>query len=162
MGTPHRFQSTDDLEDQLCKLVLLPGPKIRGNILNKAKELARQVIRVNQRFLATKIPDRAAIFNLFAQITRKSQKPNPVDENTAGAAAPSLNGREPDDDVADPVTPFPPYAHHLGHSFEAAGTNRQEDVDHVALIRGGPSGGPSGEWFSWLSHLFSMDVSRKF
>jgi hypothetical protein len=160
LGTPHRFQSTKDAEDQLCKLILLPGPEVKDDIPTKAKELARQVIGINRRFLATKIPDRAVIFNLFTQdITASQERPAPyLDDNTIEAT-----GQTPNDDgqgneaTTRPVTPFPRYAHLLGHSFEASGRFRLENVDHLDLIRGEPN----GDWFSWISTLFHVPGARK-
>jgi hypothetical protein len=158
LGTPHRFQSTDDLEDQLCKLVLLPGPEIRDGILSKVKELARQVATVNQRFLATKIPDRAAVFNLFTRITPKNEEPNPVDANLAGVdGLGPKDTRDQDEGAADPATPFAQDAHFIGNSFEAAARFPRGDVDHLSLIRGERS----GQWLSSLSNLFNVDGSRK-
>jgi hypothetical protein len=160
LGTPHRSESIDDLEDQLYKLVLLPGPEpIADGVLRKVKELARQVTKTNQRFLATKLPDRAAIINLFTQVVCKNQKQSPVAEDGAGPAAPNPNDNDQGDNLADPVTPFPQYAHYIGHSFEAAGKIPIEDVDHLALV----NGGLSGEWLSSLSRsVFSLrDGFRK-
>ncbi|KAG7286709.1 hypothetical protein NEMBOFW57_009020 [Staphylotrichum longicolle] len=82
-----------DLEDELHRLVLLPGsgPHLVDGILHKIKELSRQVIKVNRRFLATKLLDRAAILNVFAQTSLKSQNQDPVDELTTEVAAPNGN-----------------------------------------------------------------------
>jgi hypothetical protein len=164
LGTPHRFESAYDAEDQLCKLVLLPGPEIGGRTLSKVRELARQVTRVNQRFLATKILDRAAIFNVIAhpetQPEREYRKRNLADESTVKTTASSLDDMDEDDDIAAAVTPFSRYAHHHGHSFEGPGWFRLRDVDHLALVRGAPSG-KFGEWFSWLSGFFNMKGLRK-
>lgn len=154
------FESAYDLEDRLCKLVLLPGPEIRDRTLSKARELARQVTRVNQRFLATKILDRAAIFNVFTHPEREDMKQNPVDEGTVKAKGPGPDDMGQDDDMADPVTPFSRYVHHYGHSFEGAGRARLLDVDHLALVRGEPSR-KLGSWFSWLSTHFNAKAFRK-
>lgn len=141
MGTPHRCESMDDLEDQLYKLILLPGPEIKNGVLRRVKELARQVVRINQRFLATKLPDRAAILNVFATQTNcRNQEPSSRNEATAGPVAPHPDNSGPEDGVADPVIPFSQDAHYIGQSFEAAGRFARENVDHVALVRGEPSG----------------------
>jgi hypothetical protein len=115
---------------------------------------------INQRFLSTKILDRAAIFNMFAQNSPESQNQNIQDlvaENSVGAAAPNLLGRDEDDEAVDSVTPFPRYAHHVGHSFEAAGRYRYDGARHTGLVRGEPS----GTWVSWLSELFNVAGFRK-
>jgi hypothetical protein len=158
LGTPHRIHAADDLEDQLCKLVLLPGPVIRDGIPSKVKELARQVNLVNHRFLTTKLPDRAAIFNLFTDIVPKQQKSELVDEKTAETAALNPDSSDQDGRAPDPVTPFTRIVHHIGHSFDAAGRFARDDVDHNSLIRGEPS----GKWLSLLSDLFNVDGSREF
>ncbi|KAK4244200.1 hypothetical protein C7999DRAFT_44090 [Corynascus novoguineensis] len=133
LETPHRFRSTYDLEDQLCRLLLLPGPKITNGIPAKVKELGRQVTRANQRFLSTKIIDRAVVFNVFVQNPRKTSKQDSIDKSTA----------EP-----IPATPFPRYAHELGHSFETAGRFVMVDLNHKSLIKG-------GEWVQWLAEQFN-------
>ena len=133
-------------------MVLLPGPHIGDGTLSKVTELARQVTRINQRFLATKILDRAAIFNMFIQNKLDGKKENRIDGNNMGAAAPDVDGTDEDDDAADTVTPFRRYTHHLGHSFETVGRFRIDDVDHVALVRGEPN----GVWFPWLSDVFNV------
>jgi hypothetical protein len=152
LGTPHRFESAYDAEDQLCKLVLLPGPDIGGRTLSKVRELARQVTRVNKRFLATKILDRAAIFNVFTHRSGRSSKQNPIDEATTEGAAPGLNGGGEDDDAANLITPFPRYTHHQGHSFEAAGRFLEGIVQHADLTRGQES----TDSFSVMSGLFNV------
>ncbi|TAQ90941.1 hypothetical protein B7494_g700 [Chlorociboria aeruginascens] len=148
VSTPHRFQSTGHLEDQLHKLILLPGPEIKDVLLSKVQQLARQVDKVNQRFLATKLLDRAAIFNVFSQSTRASLRQNPVDKNTPEGTDP--NG---DDDLPDPVTPFPPYGHHSGQSFEAGLRIQLDNTDHLDLIRGELS---FDSWFSAVSSIFNV------
>ncbi|UKZ96457.1 uncharacterized protein TrAFT101_011246 [Trichoderma asperellum] len=67
LGTPHHSHSVEDLEDQLHKLILLPGPEIRNQALTKIKNLANQVNRVNEAFPATKLLDRALIFNVLTR-----------------------------------------------------------------------------------------------
>ncbi|PTB35375.1 hypothetical protein M441DRAFT_41404 [Trichoderma asperellum CBS 433.97] len=67
LGTPHHSHSVEDLEDQLHKLILLPGPEIRNQAVTKIKNLANQVNRVNEAFPATKLLDRALIFNVLTR-----------------------------------------------------------------------------------------------
>ncbi|KAM0514996.1 hypothetical protein ACHAPE_006318 [Trichoderma viride] len=131
LGTPHRFQSQDDLEDQLHKLVLLPGPEIRKKIFVKVRHLAKQVNRANQRFLTTKLFDRACIFNHFIQDVKASRAEGLADDNST-----------PDDgvdyenvDLDKAVTPFRRYAHFVGHSFEASGKFRSHHMGHLDLVR---------------------------
>jgi hypothetical protein len=140
-------------------LVLLPGPDVGDRTLSKVRELARQVTWINERFLATKILDRAVMFNVFTQNERASQKQSPLGENTVDATATGPDVRDGEDVAAGPVTPFPRYSHHLGHSFEAAGRFRVSDVDHLALIRG-ESGGEN--WIARLSALFNRESLRKY
>ncbi|KAI2472567.1 putative ankyrin repeat protein [Annulohypoxylon bovei var. microspora] len=128
MGTPHYFRSIDDLEDQLHKLILLPGPEIRERVLSKVKNLARQVNKINHNFLATKILDRAAIFNVYSDVFPRTPE-----------------------DPPDPVTPFQPCAHFIGQAFEAVGRLRCRYIDHVDLIRGDPK----REWIPTVFKIFS-------
>ncbi|KAL2192491.1 putative ankyrin repeat protein [Corynascus similis CBS 632.67] len=145
LETPHRFRSTYDLEDQLCRLLLLPGPKITNGLPAKVKELGRQVTRANQRFLSTKIIDRAVIFNVFVQNPRKTSKRDSIDKSTAEVI---WGPKNEDNDASDPATPFPRYAHELGHSFETAGRFVIVDLNHKSLIKG-------GNWVQWLAEQFN-------
>jgi hypothetical protein len=122
-------------------------------LLSKVQHLARQVDKVTQRFLATKLLDRAAIFNVFSQSTRDSLRQNPVDKNTPEGTDP--NG---DDDLPGPVTPFPRYGHYSGQSFEAGLRIRLDNTDHLDLIRGGLS---FDYWFSDVSSIFNVSGCRK-
>ncbi|KAF7554349.1 hypothetical protein G7Z17_g2957 [Cylindrodendrum hubeiense] len=145
LGTPHRFQSMSDLEDQLHKLILLPGPEIRNRVLPKVRNLAVQVNKTNQSFLATKLFDRAVIFNIFTQSVVDSLSQKHIDE-TIGADGTDLEKKE---SLENAVTPFPRYAHFVGHSFEAAGRLRLTNVDHLNHTRGDAD----DEWFSFVSDM---------
>ncbi|KAI1091612.1 putative ankyrin repeat protein [Rostrohypoxylon terebratum] len=114
LGTPHRSDSQDFLEDQLHKLVLHPGPNIDNMVINKVKGLATQVKEINQYFLDSKLLDRVTIFNVYS-----------------GARA----NRTPED-PPDPVTPFEPYTLFLGNSFGASGRIMCKTQDLVDLVRG--------------------------
>jgi hypothetical protein len=157
LGTPHRFESTEDLEDQLYKLLLLPGPEVSYDRLRKSKTLARQVTKINHRFLETKMLDRAAVFNLFTQNMRQSREKCRFYGEIPGGLAPIILGYDEQDQISGPVTPFPRYAHHIGHAFEAAGRSRINRLDHSTLARGEPD----GTRFPWVSSLFNVDGFRK-
>ncbi|KAK6952058.1 hypothetical protein Daesc_006587 [Daldinia eschscholtzii] len=152
LGTPHRFESQDDLEDQLHKLIRLPGPEIRNMVPNKVKVLAQQVDRINQSFLATKMLDRAVIINHFTHNTYDSLR-------EAGLA----NGDVDDTHLTDedeynfsfPVTPFSRYSHFIGHSFEAFGRISCRIVDHADFIKGDPN----KVWLFLISKLFNVSGS---
>ncbi|KAI0119519.1 putative ankyrin repeat protein [Daldinia grandis] len=147
LGTPHRFQSPDDLEDQLHKLILLPGPDIRSRVLTKVRNLARQVSTINQGFLATKILDRAVIFNLFAHNIHDSLKQGNADDKT-----PDVLDDKDENDPSHPVTPFSRYTHFIGQSFEAAGRTRCEYVNHIDFIQGHRG----NLWLTSLSDMFNV------
>ncbi|KAF5011778.1 hypothetical protein FDECE_2145 [Fusarium decemcellulare] len=147
VGTPHRFQSTDDLEDQLHKLVLLPGPPIINGTMAKVKRLATQVTETNQRFLATKLLDRAMVFNIFSQNVRDSLREKPIDHNSMAADGIDYSK----DDFFNVVTPFPRYAHFIGHSFEAFGRIRWDNKNHLDLVNG-----PGSICFSAASRRFGV------
>jgi hypothetical protein len=157
LGTPHRFESTEDVEDQLYKLLLLPGPEISYDRLRKSKTLARQVTKINQQFLETKMLDRAGVFNLFTQNIRQSREKCRIHGEIPGGLAPILLEYDEQDQISGPVTPFPRYAHHIGYAFEAAGRSRINKLDHSMLARGEPG----GTRFPWVSSLFNVDGFRK-
>lgn len=152
LGTPHRFQSTQDLEDQLHNLLLLPGPDIRHGFLSKVRNLASQVNRSNEDFLATKLLDRAAIFNVFVQNWRDSLR-----QRRAGGDE-SIPEIEVHGDVPDPITPFSRYTHLIGHSFEAAGRIRINQMNHSDLVRGDPD----DLWITDVSGLFNTEGCSKY
>ncbi|XDG08410.1 hypothetical protein ABKA04_008025 [Annulohypoxylon sp. FPYF3050] len=114
LGTPHRSESNDFLEDQLHKLVLHSGPAINNMVINKVKGLATQVKRINQHFLDTKLLDRVTIFNVYSD-ARANRTP---------------------EDPPDPVTPFAPYTLFLGNPFGSSGRIKCENQDLVDLVRG--------------------------
>jgi hypothetical protein len=159
LGTPHQAESIQDLEDQLYQLLLLPGPQINHGRLAKSRELARQVTKINQRFLGTKILDRAGVFNLFTQNESQSRKRCRIDGKDVGGLIPTLLDSNKEDDTSGPVTPFPRYSHHVGHAFEAPGRSRLNELDHSALIRGGAL---DDMWLPWVSSLFNLDGFREY
>lgn len=101
----------EDLADQLYNLILLPGPEIRNQALKKIRNLANQVKRVNEAFPATKLLDRALIFNV---LTRDSGNPSKS------------------------LTSLSQFALTLGHSFEAAGVRYIDKLDHLDVVKGDP------------------------
>ncbi|KAF5709137.1 ankyrin repeat [Fusarium globosum] len=131
IGTPHRFESQDDAEDQILKLVLLSRPDIRGRDLMKAKYLAEQTDQINKRFLSTKILDRACVFNMISQSAIDSLSYKAADDQSEAADGCSY-------DITDPntaVTPFRRNTHFIGHAFEASGRARSDTINHLDLIR---------------------------
>ncbi|KAH6603971.1 hypothetical protein Trco_007417 [Trichoderma cornu-damae] len=147
LGTPHRFRSTEDLEDQLHNLLLLPGPDITYGFSSKVRNLAYHINRINGDFLATKLLDRAAVFNIFVQNRRDSLRQRRADGDES---VPKIASKG---DVPDPVTPFSRYTHFIGHSFEAAGRFRIDKMNHADLIRGDPD----DHWTTAVSNVFNTD-----
>ncbi|KAG5799177.1 hypothetical protein H9Q69_001809 [Fusarium xylarioides] len=131
MGSPHRFQSQDDLEDQLHKLIQLPGPEIKNKTMQKIKHLARQIDSTNLRFLATKLFDRATTFNIFIQDAKASLTAKPADDKSLGADGFDYEG----EDFSKAITPFSRNSHFVGHSFEAAGRWRWDEFGHMDFTR---------------------------
>ncbi|KAI1022042.1 hypothetical protein LB504_007370 [Fusarium proliferatum] len=131
MGSPHRFQSQDDLEDKLHKLIQLPGPEIKDKTIQKIKHLARQIESTNLRFLATKLFDRATTFNIFIQDPKASLEAKPADDKSLGADGDDYEGRI----FSKAITPFSRNSHFVGHSFEAAGRWRWDDFGHMDFTR---------------------------
>ncbi|KAL6411623.1 ankyrin repeat protein [Ilyonectria robusta] len=141
LSTPHRALSVDHLEDELLQLIYLPGPqKIRTGALEKAKNLAAQVHRINQEFLHTKLLDRAVIFNVFTKCYRdymgqpsKDGKDDKDDDNASDDSFTTDSEAE-----LDPVTPFPRFSHSYCQSFETMGRFRTV-YDHMDLVKGDPN-----------------------
>ncbi|KAF9768543.1 hypothetical protein IL306_014142 [Fusarium sp. DS 682] len=131
IGTPHRFQSQDDMEDQIYKLVLLPGPDIKKKALTKVKHLAEQIGRINKRFPTTKLLDRACIFNIISQSVTDSLADKAADDEFEAADGDSYENK----DWSKTVTPFRRQTYFIGHSFEASGRLRYDDISHLDLIR---------------------------
>lgn len=143
------------MEDQLHKLILLPGPEIKNGVLSKVRNLARQVDWINQAFLATKLLDRAVVFNIFTQNIQDSLRQQSANENIADSI--DISDK---DDIHSPVTPFTRYAHFTGQSFEAAGRIQcdNDGLDHVDLIQGDEE----DCWCSTVSSMFNAWGFSKF
>ncbi|KAH8659968.1 putative ankyrin repeat protein [Xylariales sp. PMI_506] len=137
LGTPHRARDLDDLEDQLHRLILLPGPDIRTQALKKVKNLARQVMRINQSFPQTKLLDRAVIYNVFSQDVREARQQRPIDTTASEYDETPMNMDEAGA-AGEVVTPFTRYVHGIGNSFESSGRIRCDlaGEDHLRLVRG--------------------------
>ncbi|KAI1387300.1 ankyrin repeat protein [Hypoxylon trugodes] len=151
LGCPHRAHSIDDLEDQIYQLIQLPGPDIKYRVTQKVKDLARQVNAANETFLATKLLDRAVVFNVFTHNVRTSLDKCPIDDNASYIAKPS----GPYDELANPVTPFPRYAHAIGHSFEAYGRIACLTISHMELMEDDPSDG----WLPLVTNAINIPGS---
>ncbi|KAI1416701.1 putative ankyrin repeat protein [Hypoxylon sp. FL1857] len=147
LGCPHRALSMDDLEDQLHRLILLPGPAIRHRALLKVKHLATQVQVANENFLDSKLLDRAVIVNVFSQNIRTSIGHRDIDQDAEYIS--KVTG--PYDELPDPSTPFPRYAHFIGQSFESCTRFSARSTDHVDLIKGDSH----HSWISTVSKLFN-------
>ncbi|KAI0539493.1 putative ankyrin repeat protein [Xylaria digitata] len=152
LGTPHRFRSFDCLENQMLKLILLPGIDIREDMLSKVKSLAQQVHSFNQLFLAIKILDRAVIINIFTQNGRDSLKQKAIGNNATDTAE-----LENTDDLPNPSVAFLRYAYLSGHSFEASGRYRISATDHVDLIRADPNS--DDNWLRAVNDIFNVTGS---
>lgn len=115
LGTPHRFQSIQNAEDQLHDLLLLPGPEIRTELLNKIRNLTIQVKKINSSFLDTKLFNHATIFNIVVEGLRGSvrQRDESGDVSTFEESDPY--------NIFSPATPFTLSTHLVGHPFEASG-----------------------------------------
>ncbi|CEI63686.1 unnamed protein product [Fusarium venenatum] len=133
IGTPHQFQSQDDAVDQIYKLVNLPGPDIKKQTFMKVKHLADQIARTNTRFVATKLLDRACIFNIISQSISDSLAGKADDNKFEGADG--CNYEQDRTWSKTTVTPFHRYTHFIGHSFEASGRRRNNQINHLDLIR---------------------------
>lgn len=136
------------------KLILLPGPEIKNRVLPNVRNLASQVNMINQRFLGTKILDRAATFNIFTQSVRDSLAQKPIGDDTIGADGTDLTKEE---NLQNPVTPFPRYAHLIGHSFEAVGRFPCTDIDHVKHVQGDAD----NDWNLAVSEIFNVPGCSK-
>lgn len=131
------------LEDQLHKLILLPGPTIRSNVLKKVQNLAHQVNRVNEEFPATKHLVRTAIFNIFTDKARNLKEENATENGEEVGAG------DGDDGVPGPVTPFIPFVHRSSHPLEAVTAIRWDETDHLDLVRA-----DSSNW--WVETVSGM------
>lgn len=140
LGSPHRFRSFEDLEDQLLALILIRGPAIRTQLLKKVKMLANQVERANQTFLSTKLFHRVTIFNIFAQNIHDTTSQEVLD-------TPAL------------ATPFSSFGYDIGHSFESVCKFVLDKVDHLDMVRGD---GPDESWVTRISSMFNIEGCRKF
>ncbi|KAI0099851.1 putative ankyrin repeat protein [Nemania sp. FL0031] len=152
LGTPHRSRLRNHIVDQLLELIfLLPGPEIREELVSKVTHLADQVDIVNLRFLETKILDRSTIFNIFTQKRRSGLKKRAIGDDIGTMIELGIA-----DSQANSITPFPRYAHAIGHAFEAAGKYQLDIQDHIDIVRGQL---PDDRWFDSVSSGFNASGS---
>ncbi|KAJ4865496.1 ankyrin repeats (3 copies) domain-containing protein [Trichoderma breve] len=111
LGTPHRFRSIHHAEDQLHDLLLHPGPEIQIKLLDKIRNLATQVKRINDSFLDTKLLNHATIFNIVVDSLRYQRGSSDVS---------TPEGSEPYNRL-NPTTAFSLHTQTAGHAFEAIG-----------------------------------------
>ncbi|OPB38934.1 putative ankyrin repeat protein [Trichoderma guizhouense] len=109
LGTPHRFQSIEDAEGQLHDLLLLPGPEIRAGLLDKIRNLAIQVKKINDSFLDTKLLNHATIFSIVVDSVQNRRGSDDISISEGSESYNRLNQ----------TTPFPLYTQMVGHAFEA-------------------------------------------
>lgn len=96
------------------------------------RNLANQVSRINQDFLATKLLDRAFILNvLLVQNTPK----NPNDGQSSDYVSPD-GKNESNKDRCEMEIPFTTFTQSLSQSFEAAGRIHLDQMNHLDLVRG--------------------------
>ncbi|KAH7120549.1 ankyrin repeat protein [Dactylonectria macrodidyma] len=151
LGTPHWAHSMSSLEDQLHKLILLPGPTISNDLLKKVKDLAHQVNRVNQEFSATKHLVRTNIFNIFTDNKYGSQKDSATKNGDSTLTQPKVEAGAGDEGDPGPVSPFQQFAHRSGQPLEAATSIRWDETDHLDLVRGDAS----GWWINIVSNMLN-------
>ncbi|KAL5083315.1 hypothetical protein Trisim1_001767 [Trichoderma cf. simile WF8] len=154
LGSPHRFHSFEDLEDQLLALILLQGPAIRAQLLKKVKMLAGQVERANQTFLNTKLFSRVAIFNIFAQNIHDARNQRSFKDEVTHTR--SMKNNLEVLDMPAPATPFSRFGHGIGHPFESVGRYGLNNIDHLHLVRGD---GPDEPWVTPILNMFNVDDS---
>ncbi|EHK48132.1 ankyrin repeat protein [Trichoderma atroviride IMI 206040] len=151
LGTPHRFQSMEDLEDQVLALIMLQGSAIRTQLVRKVKRLANQVERANQKFLSTKLFDRATIFNVFAQNIHDTRNHQLFDGKTPYATVTKNDHDALGAPAAD--TAFSSLTYAVGHSFESVGRYGLGKLDHLHMVSGD---GPDESWVSRIFKMFNM------
>ena len=151
----------DSSWDQLHQLVLLPGPEITNNVSNKVRELSRQVIKVNEAFLLTKMFDRATIFNVFSLHARRNAKGEPAPIYAMDGSVRNTNFQaliSEDAWYLNAIAPFPRHAYLTGHSFECFGRHRFREYHHAEFVS--PSLDEGG-WLISLPDIFNRPGCRK-
>ncbi|XXG97047.1 hypothetical protein Hte_003341 [Hypoxylon texense] len=146
LGTPNPIQSKVDLQgqipqdqvlrnqilqDQIQKLLLLPGPEVQHEVPIEvlARDLVVQVYNFNEEFLETGLRDRVAIFNVFA-----INSPGVESEGQPGS-----------------LISFP-QSTYQGGPFEVFGRTWGSSVDHLDLVYGEKT---PRMWVSEVSDAFN-------
>ncbi|KAH7310656.1 ankyrin repeat-containing domain protein [Stachybotrys elegans] len=65
LGSPHKSESIDTLEDELHNLMELPGPTIKHGIMKKIRTLAQQVSQTNLDFIDARLFSRLVHIDVF-------------------------------------------------------------------------------------------------
>ncbi|KAL6793069.1 ankyrin repeat protein [Trichoderma sp. SZMC 28012] len=152
LGSPHRFHSFEDLEDQLLALILRQGPTIRTQLLKKVKTLADQVERANQTFLSTKLFYRVAIVNVFAHNIHDTKNQRSFEDKETHTR--DMKSNQKALNTPAPITPFSHFGHGIGHPFESAGRFVLDKVHHLDMVRGD---GPDESWVTQILSIFNID-----
>ncbi|KAK7414638.1 hypothetical protein QQX98_006495 [Neonectria punicea] len=88
LGCPHRAESIEILEDEVHRLMSLPGPVIRNGIMGKIRNIAHQVNNVNLQFLDVKInADLISVYGFYPKDFRSSE----TDQELSGTTAAVLD-----------------------------------------------------------------------
>lgn len=146
----------EDLEDQVLALIMLQGSVIRTQLLRKVKKLANQVERANQKFLSTKLFDRATIFNVFAQNIHDTRNHRLFDGKPTYATVTKSDHDALGAPAADIALSSFTYA--VGHSFESVGRYGLEKLEHLHMISGD---GPEESWVTRIFRMFNEDGCRE-
>lgn len=131
--------------------MFLPGPPFRTRALDKIRNIARQIERINLDFLESKVLDRALTINVFSG-------PDPQ-------KAPSTTGQpqEGPDPVGEEMAanheashPFASYTGQMVPNLGMFYTFRVETIDHLGLVRGTWPEQVEKEGADWVRSLGSM------
>ncbi|KAK4077876.1 uncharacterized protein Triagg1_3570 [Trichoderma aggressivum f. europaeum] len=152
LGSPHRFRSFEDLEEQLLALILLQGPAIRTQLLKKVKMLAHQVERANQTFLSTKLFYRVTVFNIFAHNIHDAGNQRLFQDKATHTR--SVKNNQEVINTPYTATPFLRFGHDIGHPFESSGRFVLDKVNHLDMVRGD---GPDESWVTQVFNLFDIN-----
>ncbi|KAL7793938.1 ankyrin repeat protein [Trichoderma afarasin] len=152
LGSPHRFRSFEDLEDQLLALILLQGPTIRAQLLKRVKMLANQVERANQAFLSTKLFYRITIFDIFAHNIPDARNIRSFESHATHTS--SMKNNQEVLDIPTPTTPFSYFGHGIGYPFESANRFVLDKVHHLDMVRGD---GPDESWVTRIFRMFNIE-----
>lgn len=131
--------------------------------MQKIRNLARQVDKVNVQFLETKLFSRLLNINVFyVRDIEGFKKEQELDSNAAAIQDPKTNTKDSSGLMELPTVPASPFSRYtltMYITFELYTRYRQDVIEHAELVRG-DGGVDSGD--SWIEYFTEFLTEKRY